>query len=444
MPHNFLESIFGAKQISNKKFIAGAGPGVKIFDLHNKHLLYGRVDKDGDAIYLDDYSSLAVLGSGRTGDHMALDFVCEAFNDLSTNIKSAANKGYVSLNSLFPTNMLAYRSQTNGDLPYAYNLYLNKMYTTFVDNYLSIDRRKEKIKNYKDFVDSFLMFFLKTASNFPVTRTGFVTSNHCSPFVTGLMFEIAPEQHGLATSSRVDDYINDNNFTFFVNECKKFGFMVDKNAPWRLVFNVASGEKQFQESGKAQGGRLYMEKFAMNFENIFHTYFKKAYLDELTNLKNQIYTFYESFYSQFSTYQELQYPEYWVKTELTDRCAPVHLKTERIPREPPPVENFDDEYWLKLLLKIRLAETKTKYSLEKLDLLTKNIVKYKRLFGTETSLKYINDLTRGLHVTNFINEGAFWYGISNEEYEQRKKEALKNILEPNRVQYSLTGNKNFK
>ena len=80
--------------------------------------------------------------------------------------------------------------------------------------------------------------------------------------------------------------------------------MVDKNAPWRLVFNLASGqqEKEDTQGQVLSGGQMYMDKYAVTFETVFDTYYRKAYLDELQNLRKQFFSLYESFYKQFSTY----------------------------------------------------------------------------------------------------------------------------------------------
>ena len=98
-------------------------------------------------------------------------------------------------------------------MEYNYNQYLNKLYKTFVNSYLSVARRANKIKNYKDFVREFLRFVLRTAEYFPVTKTSFITSIHCSPYVSGLMLEVTQEQHGIENNARVLKYINDLNFS---------------------------------------------------------------------------------------------------------------------------------------------------------------------------------------------------------------------------------------
>ena len=454
MAQNVVESIFNSRRNLSQFF--PQFPGVKVFDLHKKHLFYGRIDIEGDAVYLDD-SNIKQIQSGRTGTHLAVDFVCRAFSDLRKNIRSAANKNYISKDSLYPTNLRVSRSWITGDLEYSYDQYLNKLYTTFVNSYLNINNRSNKIKNYRDFIREFVNFILKTAEYFPLTKTGFITSIHASPFISGLMVEVAKENHGLQTNRRILDYVDDPNFSFFVNEVRKFGFMVDKNAPWRMVFNLASGLGQTTEDGELLGGQFYMEKFAVNFNNVFPVYFRKAHLDELSNLKAKIYSLYESFYLQFSTYQTTEY----VKCVKEQYSYDLRFKSARKNRQPPKflvtapsnpsqIKDMDDlarreaEFWLKILLKLRMSETETQHNPHNFDFFASKIVYKYRLFGENTALEEINNLTKGFNVSNFITRGDYWYGMSEKEYQSKRAEALKNAEDPSLVDYALSGTKNLK
>ena len=80
---------------------------------------------------------------------------------------------------------------------------LHKLYTSFVDRYLSTDKRADKIKDFSSFTKEFIKFVLQKIEKFPLTRTGYISSIHCSPLVSGLMIEIAPELHGLPTNARI-------------------------------------------------------------------------------------------------------------------------------------------------------------------------------------------------------------------------------------------------
>ena len=440
MAQNTVENMFKAKQGLQNFF--PDFPNVKAFDLHQKHLLYGRIDKDGDSVYLDD-SNLKTLHGGTTETHEAVDFVCNAFSDMKKSMRSAANKGFVTLSGLYPVSLKAFKSWSNGDLEYNYNQYLNKLYTTFVDSYVSVDRREERIKNFKDFTREFLKFSLDTADLFPVTKTGFIASIHCSPYVSGLMLDIAPERYGVNSNALVEDYINDVNFRFFVNEIKKFGFMVDKTAPWRIVFNLASGLVDKKESGALTGGQRYMDKFAINYENVFETYYRKAYLDEVLNLKLKMLSLYEAFFLQFSTYETLEY----IKCVKHEQAYDLNVISTRKDRElPPAVLNTqeEDEYWLKIMFKLRVAETKSPIDAHSFNFKVNEAVQLHRLFGIQEALKHINSFTKGYEVTNFITKGNYWYGISEKDYKSRMRESMENALNPLRSDHAIASAKNIK
>ena len=247
------------------------------------------------------------------------------------------------------------------------------------------------------------------------------------------MIDIANEGFGLQDNAKVLKYINDPNFFFFVNEVKKFGFMIDKNAPWRLVYNLSSGLVDKKSSGTLTGAQKYMNNKGVSYENIFQTYYRKAYLDELLNIRNKFMELYTIFYTQFSTYEALD----------RSKCS-GQMRTIRVERSQPPVDGPEmDEYWLKILLKIRLLESGFLHTPENFDFHAIEMIKTNRLFGEVATLKYINNLTKGFHVTKFNIKGAYWQGIGQDEYEKRKVEAKRHAGNPPMVDYSITGTKNI-
>lgn len=437
---SLIETIFDDNAILDDEYPTLAG--VKTFDLERKHLLYGKIDTNGNAVYLDD-RNLKQLSGGKAKTDYAVDFVCDAFDDLKKNVRSAANKNQISTNSLYKPEMNIYRAYGAGDLEYFYNQYINNIYTTFVDVYLGTERKHESVKNYKDFVKEFVRFSLEKATSFPITRTGYITSVHCSPFVSGLMLEIAPVEHGPGSVDRALDYINDPNFIFFVNEVKKFGFMVDKAAPWRIVFNLASGMLDKQTNEKDTGGQFYMKKQNVHYENVFQNHYRKAHLDELLNIKNVLHSLYQSFYEQFSTYEKITYA-----TKNDGSCTAIKIKTNRLDRESPPEPDDESlassEYWLKVLLKLRMAETNYPHDVQNFNSFVKKMTDLRRLLGEESALEYINNLTKGFHVTKFTTRGSYWYGLSEDEYREKLLLANSHANDPTIADYSLTGTKNIK
>jgi hypothetical protein len=97
MATNVAERIFDEKKALEELY--PHFPGIKSFDIEKKHMLLGRIDKKGDAVYIDSSNLKQVPGS-RGSTHLAVDFVSAAFSDLQSNIKSAAEKGCISKNRI--------------------------------------------------------------------------------------------------------------------------------------------------------------------------------------------------------------------------------------------------------------------------------------------------------------------------------------------------------
>tara|TARA_R100000008_G_C3587523_1_gene173698 strand:+ start:3380 stop:4705 length:1326 start_codon:yes stop_codon:yes gene_type:complete len=417
--------------------------GVKHFDLERKHLFYGRINKKGNAVYIDP-SNLKSLSNDKNVQFSA-DFVSDAFSDMQAYIASRGR--YIENNSRY-VNLKAHKSRWGRSLDYQYSRHINKVYSNFVQDYLNRDRRHEKIINFKDFTKEFLRYATRIAHDFPITKTGFILSNRCSPFASGLMIEIGRERHTPGTDVALK-YLSDPNFQFFSNTAKKFGFMVDKNAPWRIVFNIASGYEDLKQTNSALlGAQKYMDAYGCNFDNVFETYFIESHLHDMEEIKNLLLSFYETFYSQFPSYETLAWPRVGRAKDSGGQCMAIPVKSERRDRDPPPqvlgIKEQVDEYWFRVLLKLRLAETKTHHTSESLPGLIREMTNIKRLMGPNAASNYINNLTKGFFETKFIKKGKYWHGQAGSQYEHRKADAQENIIDPARVDYALVGTKGKK
>ena len=443
-----IKSIFDSK--NNLGDIYPDLPNVKNFDIERKHLLYGRIDRDGDAVQLDNQYVRQIPGA-RT--EFAAAYVCDAFVALKGKIRQAYHGDVLTQDSHYALDLRAYKAWRAGDLEYSYNQYLNKLYTDFVGNYLEVDRRYQRITNFKDFTREFMRYIMRIAYYFPLTKTGFVLSSHCSPFISGMMVEIAQERHGIANNLNVIKYMNDPGFKLFVTEANKFGFMVDKNAPWRLVFNVSSGAYNKEASGVLVGAQKYLANYGASHDNIFDVFYTKTHTKDLLNLKNKMYSLYESFYIQYSTYEELEYvgspdghcvPVKAPRRSTVGTLSQAKIARRRKDRELPGVKQFNsneeaDEYWLKILLKLRMVETKFNHTVYNFNSYASEMIDLYRMFNVKAALSYINNLTKGFEVTRFNRRGEFWYGTERSVYEKKKERALNKAYDPDRVQYPLTG-----
>jgi hypothetical protein len=305
---------------------------------------------------------------------------------------------------------------------------------------------------------------------FPLTKTGYILSTHCSPFVSGLVIEIAKEKHGIVNDKRILDFTNDPNYEMMRNAARRVGFMLDRNAPWRFVFNVASGglatQKQMiteEEDGqiikkvRGHGGQFFMNKYGVTFSrsksaapvdethplsgteisnHLFDQYYRKTHLDEIENIKKYMFLFYSSYFNQFSTFSKLETYSCQTALEYNTRLRVKYVNRKQLPGQDPRYagtnvlipevfqSTYKEDFWLRFILRFRLLETKQHYSDPRLTRTERDMLAIYNAIGKKAALNYINDLTKGLHDTKFVHEGKYWHGQRRAIYEKRKSESL--------------------
>ena len=206
-------------------------------DLRGKRLFYGKVDFDFNAVALRNESFLKNFKQKKSV--RALNFVVDAFEDFKKYIKVCENRlpGFVLTEEDFLKDMVVKKGWHNVNQGYAdfmstYNILFN---TSYIPQH-GLDK---KIKNLDDYVGHFMDFYDITEAISPITRTTFVLSRFSGHNSSGLMLELEDLDHSEDTV-KIDKYYNNRHFGFYVKAARKFGFVVDKNAPWRLVANIVA------------------------------------------------------------------------------------------------------------------------------------------------------------------------------------------------------------
>ena len=115
-----------------------------------------------------------------------------------------------------------------------------------IKNFKQIKTKNEAVfvLNFDSFLDIFLnLYFPKMMLELPLTKTGVLESRKISPNMSGLCVEISLDSHS-NDYIKFNKYLNNVNYEFYTLAASKFGFLVDKNAPWRLVANLNSPKMQ--------------------------------------------------------------------------------------------------------------------------------------------------------------------------------------------------------
>jgi len=91
---------------------------------------------------------------------------------------------------------------------------------------------------------------------------------------------------------------------------------------------------------------------------------------------------------------------------------------------------------------LRMMETNFPHDNQNFRFFLNETVRTNRDINLESSLNYINDLTKGFHETKFIRKGRYWYGKSTKAYNQRKARALEENENPAPVEATCMETKN--
>ena len=186
---------------------------------------------------------------------------------------------------------------------------------------------------------------------------------------------------------KIEKFYRSKNWNFYLNACNNMGFMVDRNNPWRLVADIASGE---------------MLEMASNYgltstNEILNIAFKKAHRDYFKTFK----------VIMFNMYTKLK------KKRITS-LVNVDQSGDRIVVRTPVeysyqqfIEQHDDIYFLNLYCQLRFVEEESHFSKSEqarmidnlIELSNTNFVKtidcfetiLNRTFDYHSSLSYISN-----------------------------------------------------
>lgn len=361
---------------------------------------YGRINHNGDAVYLSEAHLSQISNTGEK-TIQALDFVVDAFHSFMRDMNKL-KQSRCRDKSIFK-NIRAVKAWPTGGVHSMYRLYQEMIYRVFVSKYLNGRQRKQNVISLESFMKIFKQFIDKMVPEYPLTRTGLLLSKYSDPLISGLVIETLDADH---SNDRLKNrlFIQDSDFSIYRKLAAKNGFMVDKNAPWRLVAKINS-PNMFP----------FMEARNKNYDNIFKRCFYSCYRgginfagNDVTELKVFIYSIYSSFVNANPYARKL---EQNIDTCLSQRLSGAFTKniyhlnnkvrTNRVKVFQRPVVTFeefekkyDDVFWMKMYMYIRARETYKKWDDRHFTKKVKKMLQVHKTLDLEESLRYINDETK--------------------------------------------------
>tara|TARA_R100000008_G_scaffold86826_1_gene81891 strand:+ start:129 stop:1520 length:1392 start_codon:yes stop_codon:yes gene_type:complete len=401
---------------------------VTALDFWYENIFYGRIDREANAICFKDTQLKQV--PSKQGTIFAANFVVDAYKDLRNYCKKAAAHGKIQSGGVYGT------LEALGGWRSASSLYHSHMETLMQSFafYFGVGKRSESILSFKDFVKQFLDFAASVSPRVPITKTSFILSRYCPPHVSGLVIELDNKGTLKGDLDKKQKFINDPNFLFFRKAAKKFGFYIDKNAPWTLVANIFSSgqfesppfpsQTNFEPQTIKTGMASYLEEYGLTPDEVFDTlYFKVFEGDPWRDGANGDIDLLRYYLLQF--YNTLLAAEPHVyKSFVCVGSKQVKTKKMKFTRQKigqieangdlPYLykKKFGDKFWLRTFLNIRMLEQSLSHGFNDMFLESKYILEKE---GFLPALDFINTKTNGFRRTIFNRKGSFWQGYSPEE-----------------------------
>lgn len=302
-----------------------------LIDLWYERPLYGKLDTRLNVVYPLEKSGLKQVPGSES--LFAIDFVADAFVAMRDYFLNAVGKNKM-LGQMGPIDGFQAKRAWVDPLT-SYENHIDVVKQVFLEEYLLPERNN--IKEIVDVLPLFERYLRDQAASYPLSLSGYIKSEFCSPRSSGLIIELLDSDHGNDQDKM--EIIQSSDFEKYVSMAARFGFYVNKNAPWSLVANLASIKMQ-----------KYMKVYGlMSADNYFSDYCWPAYLTEMQRMKDLLYDIFYAF--------ELRNP--LRKNEV--HCSSGKIKNKMIERKVLTLEEntakIHEVYWFRLCILTKALES---------------------------------------------------------------------------------------
>jgi len=342
-------------ELFNKRLIYRNDSGIarytNLIDFIAEKMMYGRVSRRFVPIIIPEKSknlkSLNITVA-QEKNMWALNFVADAFNDLEQQFRKAAITKKIDTKDPYLTNIKVYKAYENPRV--RYQQYMNQLKATYRG---LLNPKLYKIENFDDFTEFLIKSMKVNGHRIPFTFPAYVKSRKCPITVSGLAIEIA-NLDASNDDGKIQAFIKSNNWKFFVNAAATYGFMIDKNVPWRLVADIGS-------SPMIQ----YATQYGFNStDQVLNFAYGKAHLSYYGTFKARLFNMYN-----FVKPRSIQYTE-----ECNGRTIMRHKKPENYQSLSRLEDIYPESYFIKLYCNIRFEEEESEFTENERRLLVDDVL----------------------------------------------------------------------
>tara|TARA_R110002110_G_scaffold130511_4_gene310935 strand:+ start:72 stop:1286 length:1215 start_codon:yes stop_codon:yes gene_type:complete len=359
--------------------------GPQPLDLWYDVPLYGKIDHEGDAVFWTGDYGKVLSKENKSSVPIAPDFVAEAFEDLRNEFKNSSllnNK-----HDRFTDPALKELKAVKGyvDVNQAHRTYIQNFHDLFSLEFLKQKGREQRMTTFHDYLKLFVEAAESIMPSLPLTKTGYILSRNCNNRISGLMVEIDSAPAGNEYIKH-KNYIKNGNFNMYRNYARKRGFLLDKNAPWKLIADITTPEM-----------KKYMASSGVSTEDLFEKYYEKAHRHDIGMLKIELFEFYNQYVQIYPSFQKVTPGKNSSTTCLIKRKPISQSEFENL---------YDDNFWLKLYLHLRVRENSINMGQAQFDAKVRNARKLFQYKGLTEAVDYINMEVRRFTERTFEGEGT--------------------------------------
>jgi hypothetical protein len=283
----------------------------------------------------------------------AIGFVVDAFEALAQQFKKAEQSGKIYSDDPYLTNLKVYKSYKNNRTNY-------QSYQVNFINALKTNMNVNNIYNFQTFIKELLTTVSIVTRSYPMSMPAYTKSRLNSLTNTGLALEIADEPYD-NDDQKISQFINSKNWEFYVNACNSYGFMIDINAPWRLIADLDS--EVMIGYATTYGFNSTDFVLALGFQTTHNSYFN--------DLPRQLL----SLYNELVPTHIPTYTECGSKIITTERYTIESLK-----------EKFSNDFFLKFYFDLRFSEEENQFSVTEKQRIVKDCLQISKAQDNTTAI----------------------------------------------------------
>ena len=351
--------------------------------LENMH--YGRIrDKSGEvSIITPKTEFLLSAGPAAAGKKaVALDFVVDAYEVMKREYENSSLQNKISSDSTYLSKLFVHKGVFSvSDQQRKLRATLNGSFVSYAN---VIKDESNSILSFEDFAPFFMEFLIPVLGVTPITNSSYMISRHSSPLTSGLCLEVADLDHS-KDEDKSKHFLDDPNFQIYKILAANSGFAIDKNAPWRLVADIASKKMLEFATKRVSSINTAEDILDYYFEDVRTTQKpeqRTLKYDELDDLKRMMYGAYNALV--------LEKPSVSVKSVDSKRNVSTEIQKRTKETFNAINARMGNDFWYDKFVRIKNIELDLGYAETEIVKLVNSAVGLEKSFDRAKAMGYIS------------------------------------------------------